>query len=56
MTTDTILREPPQKTASSACVLAAIERALAGLEYGSLALTVHAGKVVQIDVTNRTRF
>ena len=43
-------------SAGDADVIAAIEHALSALEYGLLALTVHGGKVVQIDVTHRTRF
>ena len=34
----------------------AIAQALARLRYGAINLTVHEGKVVQIDVTERQRF
>lgn len=37
-------------------VLRAIEEALGGLDYGSILLTVHGGRVVQLDVTRRRRF
>lgn len=33
-----------------------IRDALSSLAYGSLVLTVHEGRVVQIDVTQRKRF
>ncbi len=33
-----------------------IRDALAALSYGSLVLTVHEGRLVQIDVTQRKRF
>ena len=37
-------------------VLARVSDALAFLGFGSVTLTVHAGKVVQIDITERQRF
>lgn len=36
--------------------LATIRDALTALSYGSLVLTVHEGRLVQIDVTQRKRF
>ena len=42
---------PPQDR-----VLGAIEEALGGLDYGSILITVHGGRVVQLDVTRRRRF
>jgi hypothetical protein len=36
--------------------IATIRDALSALAYGSLVLTVHEGRVVQIDVTQRKRF
>lgn len=36
--------------------LDAIRDALAAVSYGSLVLTVHEGRLVQIDVTQRKRF
>jgi hypothetical protein len=36
--------------------IATIRDALSALAYGSLVLTVHDGRVVQIDVTQRKRF
>jgi len=36
--------------------LAAVAHALSQLRYGAVHLTVHDGKVVQLDVTERQRF
>jgi hypothetical protein len=36
--------------------LAAVAEALATMRYGTVHLTVHDGKVVQLDVTERQRF
>jgi hypothetical protein len=36
--------------------LASIRDALGAISYGSLVLTVHEGRLVQIDVTQRKRF
>lgn len=33
-----------------------IREALAALRFGTIALTVHEGRVVQIDITEKTRF
>ncbi len=35
--------------------LASVREALQGLRYGSVALTIHEGRVVQIDVTEKKR-
>lgn len=35
--------------------LASVREALTGLKYGSIQLTVHEGRVVQIDVTEKRR-
>jgi hypothetical protein len=45
---------PADQTATAA--LAAVAEALARLRFGAIELTVHDGKVVQIDVTERRRF
>ncbi len=37
-------------------VLDAVADALARLKFGTVLLTVHEGKVVQLDVTDRLRF
>lgn len=44
----------PEKTAALA--LEAVAEALSRLRYGAIELTVHDGRVVQIDVTERQRF
>ena len=36
--------------------LSSVRDALAGLRYGNVSLTVHEGRVVQIDVTEKRRF
>lgn len=33
-----------------------VREALSGLRYGNVSLTVHEGRVVQIDVTEKKRF
>ncbi len=35
--------------------IASVREALAGLKFGNVSLTVHEGKVVQIDVTEKKR-
>lgn len=35
--------------------LASVREALSGLRYGNVSLTVHEGRVVQIDVTEKRR-
>jgi hypothetical protein len=42
--------------ANAAATLAAVADALARLRYGAVHLTVHDGRVVQLDVTERQRF
>jgi hypothetical protein len=37
-------------------ILTEVRNALERLDYGHIALTIHAGKVVQIDVTEKKRF
>ena len=46
----------PSPNAPDPLVLARVSEALAALCFGTVTLTVHAGKVVQIDVTERQRF
>lgn len=36
--------------------LASLREALSSLRYGSVSVTVHEGRVVQIDVTEKKRF
>jgi len=35
--------------------LSNVRQALTGLQYGSVSLTIHEGRVVQIDVTEKRR-
>lgn len=49
---DASLRSGSLQTAT----LAAVADALSRLRYGAVHLTVHDGKVVQLDVTERQRF
>ena len=35
--------------------VASVREALVGLRYGTIALTIHEGRVVQIDVTEKRR-
>ena len=35
--------------------LASVREALAGLKFGNVSLTVHEGRIVQIDVTEKRR-
>lgn len=35
--------------------IASVREALSGLKYGNVSLTVHEGRVVQIDVTEKKR-
>ena len=39
-----------------AASIAAVRQALDNLRFGQIVLTVHEGKVVQLDVTERQRF
>ena len=51
-------RSDRQKAAPTpgAAALEAVAEALSRLRYGGIELTVHDGKVVQVDVTERRRF
>jgi len=52
--------EEPSATAvasgSNEPVIDAIRSALENLRYGQVALTIHEGRVVQLDVTEKKRF
>ena len=58
MTHDSLLSPRPtsQPGAVTAAVLDAIAEAVSRLRYGVVQLTIHDGKVVQLDVTDRLRF
>lgn len=45
---------PPEQAAAIA--LGAVAEAISRLHYGAIELTVHDGRVVQIEVTERQRF
>ncbi len=52
---------PPQPAAQAPAkvpgeVLEAVAQSLVGLRFGVIQLTVHEGRVVQLDVTERQRF
>ena len=56
MTTST--SQPAPKTEAARLLeesLASVREALNGLKYGNVLLTVHEGRVVQIDVTEKKR-
>lgn len=50
---------PPQPQSDGAAQadesLSLVREALSGLKYGNVSLTVHEGRVVQIDVTEKKR-
>jgi hypothetical protein len=48
--------ESQRSAASEEKVIASVADAIARLRFGSIALTIHDGKVVQLDVTERKRF
>jgi hypothetical protein len=52
--TSTVLPETPPK-ALEPKALEVVSEALSRLRYGAIQLTVHDGKVMQIDVTERKR-
>lgn len=41
---------------AAATAISAVAEAIARLRYGAIGLTVHDGKVVQLEVTERRRF
>lgn len=49
--------QPPAADAASILEesIASVREALGGLRYGAVSLTVHEGRVVQIDVTEKKR-
>lgn len=48
--------KPTPTTDAVAVPLTAVAEALSRLRYGAVHLTVHDGRVVQLDVTERQRF
>jgi hypothetical protein len=49
-------RQPTTPERSAQIALDAAAQALGRLRYGTIELTVHDGRVVQLDVTERQRF
>ncbi len=49
-------RQPETEKSSSPEPIRAVLDALAKLRFGAIQLTVHEGKLVQVDVTERQRF
>lgn len=47
---------PPGGSADSRAPLERVQAALAALQFGTIQITVHNGKPVQLDVTERHRF
>lgn len=52
---DDIRRQTPHGDDADTAKLKLIQDALSRLRFGSIQLTVHEGKLVQIDVTEKTR-
>lgn len=53
--TEAAIPRPPESDAALQAGLAAVREALEGLRFGSIVLTVHEARVVQIDVTHKRR-
>lgn len=51
----TISSPPPPSADAIEESISSVREALAGLRYGTVSLTVHEGRVVQIDVTEKKR-
>ena len=49
-------RSAPSPEETAAAALSAVREAIAKLRYGAIGLTVHDGRVVQLEVTERQRF
>lgn len=47
--------KPPVEPGRRADALGVVSEALSRMRYGAIQLTVHDGKVMQVDVTERTR-
>ncbi|MEP7222088.1 MAG: YezD family protein [Novosphingobium sp.] len=52
----TLTGKPGSNDQTVTTALGAVADALATMRYGAIELTVHDGKVVQLDVTERRRF
>ncbi|MFM6931080.1 MAG: YezD family protein [Novosphingobium sp.] len=49
-------KNPANSSGTGASALEAVAEAVSRLRYGAIELTVHDGRVVQLDVTERRRF
>jgi len=49
-------RETPPAEQVASIALDAVAKAIARLRYGTIGLTIHDGRVVQLEVTERQRF
>ncbi len=49
-------KSPAEGPGKAATALDAVAEAVSRLRYGAIELTVHDGRVVQLDVTERRRF
>lgn len=47
--------DPSRKSAMTEKTLIAIAEAVRGLDFGQIVVTIHGGRVVQLDRTERTR-
>ena len=54
--TATAAAPPPSRVNERQFPLRHVEDALTGMQYGTILLTIHDGKLVQLDVTERRRF
>jgi hypothetical protein len=52
---DPVLRAVPMSPAPTEDALAAIREYLDRIRFGSIALTIHEGKIVQMEVTEKRR-
>jgi len=54
--TSNSIRVDSAQSEKTLAALAAVSEAVARLRYGAIHLTIHEGRVVQLDVTERQRF
>lgn len=50
------VRDAKGPEATAAIALEAVAEAIARLRYGTIGLTIHDGRVVQLEITERQRF
>lgn len=49
-------KRPIRPDEAAAAAISAVSEALSRLRYGAIGLTVHDGRVVQLEITERQRF